>query len=590
MTRKSSSSNGQGLIDTESSLLGQAGIGVINGSNSPSLSPLSPLSPLSSCSSNSPRLTSSFNNDRQRTPPRPHTLLPLEASSSTTPGSAIFNQQFNHHNTSYSQDVRPCVNSSALPQSSKAPRHGPSSHNSLDLSGSSRPNNASLTPQSNPVALQQLANHYGIPSVLPKPPLSKPAKVNQQQPQQSRSTPPLPDFQSQLSNYLTMLAQKSEPNQTTSNIDNTMINNLIEEGQHKDVPSMDKDTLQSVVETLMGEFALRQTCDLVLTVALFDDAASPEFRNLPSMDSPAVTSPNSFLTSPFDTPLQQFDTSPLIDFADTYNGTSPLLDTPLFDDFNTSPIDDSPFLDMLNTPVMDGVDGVEMYTNGSPLFDDGGVGKYKELEQQVKSTTAQAGWDQLLKLSPQTSNLDPSLVYPSPSLPSEQSFSAPSPPKADTTAPTAPRRKQPSATGTRRNITPESLVPYDAPTQSRRYVMPSATSKKEVPATFARKKRKMMGGAVNVGVGDDELDDDADLPPLHPDASEKEQIEYKRRQNTLAARKSRKRKLEYQQNLETENDALKREVEAWKCRCELLSGMLKGAGVNVDVQDLLDPK
>ncbi|KAL0060656.1 hypothetical protein AAF712_012533 [Marasmius tenuissimus] len=564
----------------------------MNASESPSLSPLSPLSPLSSCSSNSPRLTSSFNNDRQRTPPRPHTLLPSEASPSTTLGSAIFNQQFNHHNISYSQDVRPRVNSSALPQSSKALRHGPPSHNPLDLSSSSRPNNVSLTTQSNPVALQQLANHYGIPSVLPKPPLSKPATISQQ-PQQSRSTPPLPDFQSQLSNYLSMLAHKPEPNQTSSNIDNTMINNTVEEGQHKDVPAMDKDALQSVVETLMGEFALRQTSDLVLTVALFDDAASPEFRNLPSMDSPAVTSPNSFLTSPFDTPLQQFDTSPLIDFADTYNGTSPLLDTPLFDDFNTSPIDDSPFLDVLNTPVMDAVDGVGMYANGSPLFDDGGVGMYQELEQQVKSNAAQAPWDQLLKISPQTSNLDPSLVYPSPSLQSEQSFSAPSPPKAATPAPasSAPKRKQPTATGTRRNITPESLVPYDAPTQSRRYAMPSATSKKEVPATFARKKRKMMGGAVNVGGScDDELDDDADLPPLHPDATEKEQIEYKRRQNTLAARKSRKRKLEYQQGLETENDALKREVEAWKCRCELLSGMLKGAGINVDVQDLVDPK
>ena len=99
-----------------------------------------------------------------------------------------------------------------------------------------------------------------------------------------------------------------------------------------------------------------------------------------------------------------------------------------------------------------------------------------------------------------------------------------------------------------------------------------------------------MAGAVQIGGSDDGLDDEADLPPLHPDATEKEQIEYKRRQNTLAARKSRKRKLEYQQGLEGENDALKREVEVWKCRCELLSGMLKGAGINVDVQDLTGSK
>ena len=40
---------------------------------------------------------------------------------------------------------------------------------------------------------------------------------------------------------------------------------------------------------------------------------------------------------------------------------------------------------------------------------------------------------------------------------------------------------------------------------------------------------------------------DADeLPPLPANATDAEQVEYKRRQNTLAARKSRRRKLEHQ--------------------------------------------
>ncbi|KAL0581427.1 hypothetical protein V5O48_000581 [Marasmius crinis-equi] len=381
-----------------------------------------------------------------------------------------------------------------------------------------------------------------------------------------------------------------------------MATNTIETAPQKDATTMDKDAqaLQSVVDTLMGTYTLCAASIVSMSHMLNDTTASPEFRNLPTMNSPALTSPNSFLTSPFDTPLQQFDTSPIIDFADTFDGTSPM-DTPLFDEFNTSPIDDSPFLDVLNTPVMDGVDGLEMYTTGGPLFDDGGVGMYEELEQVVKQpapTTAatEVQWDALLKMSPQTAALDPALVYPSPSVASEHAFpalpapqeAAPAPSPAPSALPT--RRKQPSATGTRRNITPESLVPYDAPTQTRRYAMPSATSKKEVPATFARKKRKAMGGdAVAVDVGDDQLDD-AELPPLKPDATEVEQIEYKRRQNTLAARKSRKRKLEYQQGIEVENSELKREVEVWKTRCELLSGMLKGAGINVDVQALAASK
>ncbi|KAF9269843.1 hypothetical protein L218DRAFT_890756 [Marasmius fiardii PR-910] len=530
------------------------------GSVSPTI--LSPLSPLSSSSSSSP-LTTYSNDDREPSNRRLHTLPPSETFQSRFSAHAISTQQFHNHTTQFSQDVpRTRVNSSALSPSSTATRHGPSSNNSLDNSSST--NHVSLTTHTNSVALQQLANHYGIPSVLPKPPLSKPTpQAAQTQP--IRSTPPLPDFQSQLSNYLSMLAQKPESNTITTD----MPNNTVEDTPiDRDAPLMDNDAeeaLQSVVQTLM---------------------ASPEFRMQAAMESPMLTSPNSFLTSPFDTPDHQFDTSPLIDFNDTFD-TSPM-DTPLFDEFNTSPIDDSPFLDALSTPVMDGVDGMEMYTNGSPLFDDGSVGMYQDLEKTLELPQArEVEWDKLLKMSPQTPSLDPTLVYPSPSLQSEQSFPAPAPPKSVSSAPSVPasKRKQPTATGTRRNITPSALVPYDAPTQARRYVTPSATSKKEVPATFARKKRKSASGAA-INVGEDELEGDGDLPPLKPDATEVEQIEYKRRQNTLAARKSRKRKLEYQQGLEQENEELKSQVEAWKTRCELLSGMLKGAGINVDVQDI----
>ncbi|KAG7095221.1 hypothetical protein E1B28_005996 [Marasmius oreades] len=549
MTRTSSSSS-ESATEIESSYLPGSAHG------SPYLSPLSP-----SSSSASP-LTSYSNNDREHSHHRLHTLPPLETSQSRLSVPAIFNQQYYNNNTHHSQDVpRPHVNSSAISHSSTATRHGPSSNNPLDNSSSSS-SNVSLT-HPNSVALQQLANHYGIPSVLPKPPLSKSATKTQQS-QSTRSTPPLPDFQYQLSNYLSMLAQKpeSDPTNTTP-----MSNNIAE-----DASSMDNDAddaMQSVVQTLM---------------------ASPEFNIQAIMDSPAISSPNSFLTSPFDTPNHQFDASPLIDFADTFGDTSPM-DTPLFDEFNTSPIDDSPFLDALSTPVMDAVDGMEMFANGSPLFDDGGVGMYQDLETSLKPSAApEVEWDKLLKMSPQTPSLDPSLVYPSPSLQSEQSFPVPSSKSATSGATVAPtnRRKQPTATGTRRNITPQSLVPHDAPTQPRRYVTPSVTSKKEVPATFARKKRKAVSGAV--AVGEDELDCDADLPPLKPDATEMEQIEYKRRQNTLAARKSRKRKLEYQQGIEDENEQLKNQVEAWKTRCEVLSGMLKGAGIHVDLQDLGNTK
>ncbi|TFK34227.1 hypothetical protein BDQ12DRAFT_567877, partial [Crucibulum laeve] len=134
-------------------------------------------------------------------------------------------------------------------------------------------------------------------------------------------------------------------------------------------------------------------------------------------------------------------------------------------------------------------------------------------------------------------------------------------------------RRKSSATGTRKGVTPETLVPLDAPTQPRRYVMPSATSRKEVPAVFARKR----GRSAAFGEEDDELEEE----PLAPNATEKEQIEWKRRQNTLAARKSRKRKLEHQQELEGRVEQLERDVQVWKTRAETLQGMLTSYGAPV---------
>ena len=71
------------------------------------------------------------------------------------------------------------------------------------------------------------------------------------------------------------------------------------------------------------------------------------------------------------------------------------------------------------------------------------------------------------------------------------------------------------------------------------------------------------------------------MDPLPPNATEREQIEWKRRQNTLAARKSRKRKLEHQQFLENKVEALEREVEVWKTRTGTMQSILKSHGIPV---------
>jgi len=104
-------------------------------------------------------------------------------------------------------------------------------------------------------------------------------------------------------------------------------------------------------------------------------------------------------------------------------------------------------------------------------------------------------------------------------------------------------------TGHRRNITAAELVPLDAPTQPRSYLTPSTTSRKDLPSAFlARTSRKRAASVV---------DDEEDLLVA---------IETKRRQNTIAARRSRQRKLEHTRQLEELNTALQEECASWKER------------------------
>ena len=76
-----------------------------------------------------------------------------------------------------------------------------------------------------------------------------------------------------------------------------------------------------------------------------------------------------------------------------------------------------------------------------------------------------------------------------------------------------------------------------------------------------------------------EDEEDELLEPLPPNATEREQIEFKRRQNTLAARKSRKRKLMHQQELEAKVEKLTNEVTTWQTRCDVLSKLLQNHGI-----------
>jgi hypothetical protein len=306
-------------------------------------------------------------------------------------------------------------------------------------------------------------------------------------------------------------------------------------------------------QPLAGDFDLADLLGMgnwspSLTSAIVVDPSSPAQASNGQDMSPFE--PNDFLTSPW---------------------------TPSLDAFGESP-DETPLNEFLSTPLI--VDNNTFNeTFGLPLFDDSYLDanvndKAPESSTKVPSIDTTG----LLTMTPTSPALDPASLFSppqpmdsSPYLPQQQSFPS-------STSQTSQARRRTSATGTRKNLTPDSLVPLEAPTQPRRYLTPSATSRKEVPAVFARKRARhqMLDGE------EDELEE----APLKPNATELEQIEWKRRQNTLAARKSRKRKLQHQQELENQVSDLAAEKEKWKQRALTLQGVLQANGIPFsDFQD-----
>ena len=105
------------------------------------------------------------------------------------------------------------------------------------------------------------------------------------------------------------------------------------------------------------------------------------------------------------------------------------------------------------------------------------------------------------------------------------------------------------------------------------YRPPTPTSKKDVPAFYARKRARSQA------FGDDEEDE---LPEDHPPpagATDQEKIEYRRRRNTLAARRSRQKKADKMATLEDDVRRLTSERDTWKTRAQTLRQLLLSHGI-----------
>jgi len=263
------------------------------------------------------------------------------------------------------------------------------------------------------------------------------------------------------------------------------------------------------------------------------------------------------------------DAEAIRSLMDVLNATTPELQ--LSNDLNeylTSPLIDSPLDDdLLTTPAL----GSDMHADimTSPLMGDFGADSFGEFPSLF------GDYHDAIYQGPKPPQHEPPVLPHLPNLDKMYSIETPNTPFIDSpsaspfnrpVAPLPSTKSKPAATGTRKNISPELLVPIEAPTQSRKYVIPSATSRKELPATWRRKRLRAAGP----GDEEDQLAEDGTATTL----SEQEQIEAKRRQNTVAARRSRKRKLEYQRELEQNLEHYKRESEVWKQRAMTCQALL----------------
>jgi hypothetical protein len=454
----------------------------------------------------------------------------------TPPSKAAIPASQNNNTNNLGQNVHDLVNSTSHHPSS-ALRSGPLETSVSSLSQPLTKHGLKPHPIRRPRTSNQvfhsprdLATQYGLPHNLPPPPrvISTHAQpVQQQHSAQPALQPTYPDFNTLCKNYINMLSKQPDDASTSSPVPVPVTN------AEAAVPPTE---VNASVELTASD--VQNLVDII--------KASPEFRdsNMFFEDKD-----NDFMSSP----MSSYMTSPLL----------PELD------YGASPFE-SPFDSFLHTPLID-INDTMMVSPNETLFNDfdfAPEGLYQDAYPQAKEpapapapTTVDA--EGLYKISPSTPSISTFDLFPS-AVSTEDHYAAR--PSSSSVAPTGRRSR---ANGIRKGITPEALLDENAPTQPRKYTTPSQTSRKAVPE-FAKRKRSR---SIAFGDEDDELED----LPLNP--TEEELIDHKRRQNTLAARRSRKRKLEQHLSDQAEKEEAIRVGNVWKTRAEALREYLIANGI-----------
>lgn len=429
-----------------------------------------------------------------------------------------------------------------------------------------------------------LAAQYGIPTKLPKPPhpnINSSYNVNRIN-QSTKNSKTLPDLKS--SAIIPSTSTSTNLNISISDIHSLMteyINMLANkpgEASGAVFPEAPKDSSSKTktsepssedaaesIRALFGKSSHDDSISLAhvlleggandLTSSAWDEYLTSPFEF--GLDNTSATN------SPFDTPIDTLLATPALGFAGSNDFfTSPIVADDVLPDFDSS-LADMPLFAGLSTVS---VDSLTTTNKQSQEIEEPDLTGLYTIPMTPEIASLDSSSDSSMSMSPSLQEPVPVEAIASSSASSSKKGGA--------------RTARKTPTGTRKNLTPEALVPIDAPTQPRTYLAPSATSRKEVPAIFARKRSRKTAFEAD-GEDDDGPSRPATPIPgtpimsgptflaslgLPPDASEAEQIAAKRRQNTLAARRSRKRKLEYQKHLEDSIESITKDRDSWKER------------------------
>lgn len=437
-----------------------------------------------------------------------------------------------HINDNHRHDVRPVnvsvlsdtastfVNNTTL-ESDKLPSHSQSQYDSLNASRT-RLRTSPVHPVHRNSSL--LAAHHGIPTFLPPPPVPTSRTSSFTAPHSTIADPITYNLSL---NYQAMLS-------SSSSNDSTM-----------PPPASPRGPVEEILENTENmQQLLRHIVEL---------STSPEFA------SREFVSPE-FGVSPEFTPEMAFDTTPALGYL-----TSPMAGDPGMMEELQTPLNEADDLSALLSTGFDSFGDAPLFGGCEPMTDE----SYAPVEKAAPMPHTISPLDSLYTMSPASPFINPSALT-SPAMPADSMYVAPQNTRSSSST-SGPVIRKKGPTGTRKNITPSALIPEDAPIQGRIYALPSVTSRKAIPQTFARKRSRSQAFADE----EDELED-ADMPA--PSNAEEAAIQAKRRQNTLAARRSRRRKLEYQMELETALDDQKRETDKWKGRAESLKAILFSMG------------